>query len=92
MTTLNYPGVTAAEVAGLMAELKAEGASVSGEGTAQNPMVGSGDGVTLSAVYEPTTGLLTVAIVKKPFIISSGFISQQIFAHLAKFGYTRSTT
>lgn len=87
MNTFSFQKVEQPAVDGLIAELKASGAAVSGAGTPANQITIFGHGITATATYDVANEVLTVVVTRKPFYVPVAVIQTQIAENLAKFGH-----
>jgi hypothetical protein len=79
---ITIPNVTPAQIAALLAELKADHDAITTVTPNEYGVEGHGVGVTAS--YAPDTSVLTVQIVHKPWLIPEGMIHDQIVKALGQ--------
>jgi hypothetical protein len=79
--TISISGVTPAQIANLVAALKADRGNAVATPSPNNYSI-MGHNITVAAAYAPATSVLLVQIVSKPWFVSTALIHEQLIAHL----------
>jgi hypothetical protein len=82
MTSFKYESVTPDAIQTLVQELRAAGSMVTNPTT--NGWEIKGHGVMAQATYDPTTAILQVDIISKPFFVPDSFINTGILKALGR--------
>ena len=77
ITPISIPGVTTTQIAALLAEIKADPGAAVATPSPNNFSI-TGHNIVAAASYSPSTAILLVQVVKKPWYVSSGMIHDQI--------------